>query len=222
MTIQWSRHELSMLPDGESDEEEQSRVVATYEQMVRLLAPSLPPYLHCSQINLIMSRLSPIPQLSVIYRATSPGHPNCNLLTVPYGSLQAAQLGERNLVERLISTMPDEQWRTFRKRWDWDLFAVHNALWEREIASRKEGRGGGGVKWIFMDVWDQALQRPDAHTEPGTDCLHCEFFSFFLDVWTDDCGTGNLPGIFEQWTDQIYHILFLERERKKAKAVVGM
>ncbi|KIJ89606.1 hypothetical protein K443DRAFT_15949 [Laccaria amethystina LaAM-08-1] len=52
-----------------------------------------------------------------------------------------------------------------------------------------------------MDVWDQALQRPDAHTEPGTDCLH----------W-------NLPGIFEQWTDQIYHILFLERERK---AVVG-
>ncbi|KIJ92261.1 hypothetical protein K443DRAFT_440431 [Laccaria amethystina LaAM-08-1] len=182
----WSRHELSMLPDGESDEEEQSRVVATYKQM----------------INLIMSRLSPIPQLSVIYRATSPGHPNCNLLTVPYRSLQAAQLGERNLVERLISTMPDEQWRTFRKRWDWDLFAVHNALWEREIASREEGMGGGGVKWIFMDVWDQALQRPDAHTEPGTDCLH----------W-------NLPGIFEQWTDQIYHILFLERERKKAKAV---
>ena len=29
-----------------------------------------------------------------------------------------------------------------------------------------------------MDVWDQALQRPDAHTEPGTDCLHCEFLFF--------------------------------------------
>jgi hypothetical protein len=40
-----------------------------------------------------------------------------------------------------------------------------------------------------------------------------------LIVGTDDCGTGNLPGIFEQWTDQIYHILFLERERKKAKAL---
>jgi len=45
MTMQWSRHELSMLPDGDSDEEEQSLVVATYKQMVRLLAPSLTPLL---------------------------------------------------------------------------------------------------------------------------------------------------------------------------------
>jgi len=99
---------------------------------------------------------------------------------------------------------------------------VHNALWEQEIASldrlREEGMGGR-VKWIFMDVWDQALQRPDAHTEPGTDCLHCESFYVCALVWIvgiDDCGTGNLPGIFEQWTQQIYHILFLERERKQA------
>ena len=25
------------------------------------------------------------------------------------------------------------------------------------------------------DVWDLSLQRPDAHMEPGKDCLHCEF-----------------------------------------------
>ena len=30
-----------MLPGGESDEEEQSRVVATYKQMVRFLTPFL-------------------------------------------------------------------------------------------------------------------------------------------------------------------------------------
>ena len=78
--------------------------------------------------------------------------------------------------------MPDDRGRRFRKRWDWDLFAVHNALWEQEIANmdseggkkRGGGGGGGGARWLFMDVWDQALQRPDAHTEPGTDCLHCE------------------------------------------------
>jgi hypothetical protein len=168
MMIQWSRHKLSMLPDGESDEEEQSCMVATYKQMV----------------HLIMSRLAPISQLSVIYHATSPSHPNCNLLTVPYCSLQVVQLGEHNLVERLISTIPDEQWWTFRKRWDWDLFAMHNTLWKWEIASLdrvcEEGMGGRRVKWIFMDVWDQALQRPDVHTKPGMDCLHCEFF---LSLW---------------------------------------
>jgi hypothetical protein len=78
------------------------------------------------------------------------------LITVPYRSSQAARIGER-----LISAVPDERWRTFRNRWDWDSFAVLNALWEREIARME--RGGAGR--IFMDVWDQALQRPDAHTE---------------------------------------------------------
>ena len=77
-----------------------------------------------------------------------------------------------------------------------------------------------------MDVWDQALQRPDAHTEPGTDCLHCEFLFFmcicaWLGLMDDFWGIGNLPGIFEQWTHQIYHVLFLEQERKKAGAVGG-
>ena len=135
-----------------------------------------------SQMNLIISRLSPIPQLSVIYRATSPGHSNCNLLTVPYSSSQAAQIGESNLVERLIETLPDDRWRTHRKRWDWDLFAVHNALWEREIAKMERWKEReGGASWLFMDVWDQALQRPDAHTEPGTDCLHCKSLRWFLD-----------------------------------------
>ena len=71
--------------------------------------------------------------------------------------------------------MPDDRGPRFRKRWDRDLFAVHNVLWEREIAKMEgEKRGRRRERWLFMDVWDQALQRPDAHTEPGTDCLHCE------------------------------------------------
>ena len=77
------------------------------------------------------------------------------------------------------------------------MFAVHNALWEQEIAKMEEGEkkrrgGGGGARWLFMDVWDQALQRPDAHTEPGTDCLHCEFLFFmWICAWLglmDDFG----------------------------------
>ena len=46
-----------------------------------------------------------------------------------------------------------------------------------------------------MDVWDQALQRPDAHTEPGTDCLHCEsFLRWFGLLELMICGIGNLLG----------------------------
>ena len=103
------------------------------------------------------------------------------------------------------------------------MFAVHNTLWEQEIAKMERGKEREGrARWLFMDVWDQALQRPDAHTEPGTDCLHCESLRwFFRFVGTDDCGIGNLPGIFEQWTHQIYHVLFLEQERKKARAAIG-
>ena len=45
----------------------------------------------------------------------------------------------------------------------------------------------------------------------------CAWFGLMDDFW----GIGNLPGIFEQWTHQIYHVLFLEQERKKARAVGG-
>lgn len=79
-----------------------------------------------------------------------------------------------------------------RIRWDWDLFEVHNGIWRRKI----EGMGtqGGtydisegmeaeqgqltGAKWYYFDIWDMSLQRPDAHEQPGKDCLHCEFPSF--------------------------------------------
>ena len=48
-------------------------------------------------------------------------------------------------------------------------------------------------------------------------CLICAWLGLMDDFW----GIGNLPGIFEQWTHQIYHVLFLEQERKKARAVGG-
>jgi hypothetical protein len=32
-----------------------------------------------------------------------------------------------------------------------------------------------------VDLWEQALQRPDAHSDPGVDCLHCKpSYDFFL------------------------------------------
>ena len=31
-----------------------------------------------------------------------------------------------------------------------------------------------GARWVYVDLWDQALQRPDAHSDPDVDCLHCK------------------------------------------------
>ncbi|KIK00872.1 hypothetical protein K443DRAFT_593773, partial [Laccaria amethystina LaAM-08-1] len=81
------------------------------------------------------------------WNVKNPGY----LLTVPYCPSRAARIGERP-----IPTMPDERWRTFGNTWDWDSFAVLNALWEREIA-RMESGGGGCLGSGFAE--------PDAHTE---------------------------------------------------------
>jgi hypothetical protein len=77
--------------------------------------------------------------------------------------------------------------RKVRRRWDWDLFDTHSHVWRKEIereqrkreAAVKRGEDMQRVKWLFVDLYEMSLQRPDAHGAPGRDCLHCEFALFF-------------------------------------------
>jgi len=64
------------------------------------------------------------------------------------------------------------------------MFSVHNIVWKSEIEGMERRRNMTGdmgereteAKWRFLDFWEMSLQRPDAHSEPGRDCLHCKLF----------------------------------------------
>lgn len=86
----------------------------------------------------------------------------------------------------LIQSTTDKQQKVVRSRWDWDRFEVHNAEWRQAIADMSNKRdalptSSRSAKWYYMDLWEMALQRPDAHTQnlvdpshENYDCLHCE------------------------------------------------
>ena len=85
---------------------------------------------------------------------------------------------------RLKALVDDPQVKQQRARWDWDLFEPHNEIWRstvgrlmRERNLRKQNGVDAeklGARWVYVDLWDQALQRPDAHSDPAVDCLHCK------------------------------------------------
>ncbi|PFH47457.1 hypothetical protein AMATHDRAFT_102370, partial [Amanita thiersii Skay4041] len=179
----WSRYQLSMLPSRKTGKEEQTRVREAFKQMVKL----------------ITGRLSSIPRLSVYYRSTSPGHPTCIQHAVPYPDYDVALeaegkgMGAVDLSE-VLSPAEEERWR----RQDWDLFGTHNEVWNRTVGRLMRGRREGwmrrvGARWAYWDVWEMAVQRPDAHLQPGVDCLQ----------WC-------LPSLMEEWTRQLYHFLTVE------------
>lgn len=183
----WSRHELAMLPPQKTDKAEQARVKETYKQMVKL----------------VTSRISPISRLAVFYRSTSPGHPVCEKKSAPYANPPDAYFAEQHTVPRLKKLVDTADLKQQRARWDWDLFVPHNEIWRSTVARlmrernwwKRSGADAGklGARWVYMDLWEQALQRPDAHSDPAVDCLH----------WC-------LPSIFNEWTEYLYHLLFLE------------
>jgi hypothetical protein len=147
-------------------------------------------YIHLPQIKLVAERISPIQRLSVYYRATAPGHPGCELSEIPYKDGPEADHIEHDVTGRLQAQVDTLNLKKERARWDWSLFAVHNKMWKWNIQKLDRERGwrelqgnNAGAKWFYMDLWSQALQRPDAHSEPGHDCLHCEFAVSFL--WSD-------------------------------------
>ncbi|KAG6869090.1 hypothetical protein C0993_003410 [Termitomyces sp. T159_Od127] len=162
----WSRHELAMLPPRPTDKEEQARVKETYKQMMKL----------------VIGRIKHLDRLSIFYRSTAPGHPVCEKSADPYSNGIVARDAEKDITPRLKAQVEGEV-KQQRARWDWDLFEVHNELWRKAIdglmrdrAWRRSRTGmAQGAKWYYLDLWSLDLQRPDAHSEPGVDCLHCEY-----------------------------------------------
>ncbi|KAF8987977.1 hypothetical protein BDQ17DRAFT_1258067, partial [Cyathus striatus] len=179
----WSRHEYTMLPTDDMQADQQHRLELTFKQMLRR----------------IRSRLTPLTHLTILYRATSPGHPQCHLSHNPYPSIHTALQSESpsSIPGRLLSSpylTQDE--KDDRLKWDWDRFEAHNELWKESIRKMGETRdrlgvnSGEGARWVYLDIWGMALMRPDAHLEPGVDCLH----------WC-------LPGVLEEWNKQIYQVI---------------
>jgi hypothetical protein len=188
----WSRNDINMLPRNKLPEE-QARLRGCYTGMVDKVA----------------SRLDAISQLTVVYRATSPGHPGCRNRREPYYDIHSARLHESNVRQRLLDDAETEKSRDGRLVWDWDLFPDHNDAWRRKIrylnrmrqkqAFARQGTTKAGAIWIYLDIWDMSLQRPDAHNEP-TDCLH----------WC-------MPVVLNQWTYLLHHALFLQDDTKPRK-----
>ncbi|KAF6758225.1 hypothetical protein DFP72DRAFT_189008 [Ephemerocybe angulata] len=188
----WSREFFTLLKPRNRPVDEQGRLTEAYRQMVRIVGKAL----------------QDIPQLSVYYRATTPGHPNCAARSSPYLNSKTAEAYERDVVGRLTKAVSSSD-REVKLKWDWDLFAVHNDVWRRATSRfdseretwEKDVKNGmlhpgpkkGKAKWRYLEVWNQTLQRPDAHYSPPTDCLN----------WCS-------PAIFDQWTTHLNHILQLE------------
>ncbi len=165
-------------------QEEQGLLEQVYPRMVRCLfcIVRIITDFKRAQMDLIISRLSPLEQTSIYYRSTSPGHPQCKSKKVPYKDIHDAHVQEQNLVQRLQEDgEQDYEDKIMHSRWDWDLFQTHNKLWERRIRSMAQRRplGDKGAKWFYFDIFDLSLQRPDAHHTTSGDCLHCEFFFRF-------------------------------------------
>lgn len=125
-----------------------------------------------------MPRLLDTPRLDIVYRATSPGHPNCEKAYTPvYPALpytdHPAHVASRDT------------------DWGWSTFADVNDMWRRvldeEAADGKTRDGSGQV--VYLDVGEMSGQRPDAHKGNG-DCLH----------WA-------LPGVPSGWIRMLYHVV---------------
>ncbi|KAE9409504.1 hypothetical protein BT96DRAFT_848115 [Gymnopus androsaceus JB14] len=179
----WSRAELPMLR-APKEVEEKALLTDAYSRM----------------IDLVTTRLSPLERTSIYYRSTAPGHPNCEDHSAPYKDMDDARFKEQDLVHRLQEQVDGFGAKLGRSRWDWDEFKHHNEMWNRTIHSVMEKRPAEskGAKWYYFDIWDLSLQRPEAHLEPGKDCLH----------WC-------LPTIYDDWTKLFYHRVQLEEGRAK-------
>ena len=193
----WSRNDINMLPKNKLPEE-LARMRGCYAAMV----------------DKVTARLNPIPQLTAIYRSTSPGHPGCRNRREPYFDLRSALYHETNVRQRLLDDAENDKIREGRKVWDWDLFPDHNDAWRSKIRNSSRRRGSrtasattkatkGGATWLYLDIWDMSLQRPDAHNEP-TDCLH----------WC-------MPVVLNEWTYLLHHVLSLQERKMEMERVAA-
>ncbi|KAH6889081.1 hypothetical protein BKA70DRAFT_485925 [Coprinopsis sp. MPI-PUGE-AT-0042] len=179
----WSRGTLHMLPNRETVEAEHQVLEEVYQDMMQI----------------VIERMNRLRQVKIFYRTTSPAHPACGAKTRPYRNVALAIQAESDLVKQVADWSTNAGERKMRLRWDWDRFDVHNDLWREEVPrlqhKRRALEAGGTAKadlpphWLFVDYWEMALQRPDAHS----DCLH----------WC-------LPAMKNEWSQHLYHLLHLE------------
>ncbi|KAI5831451.1 hypothetical protein K523DRAFT_237519 [Schizophyllum commune Tattone D] len=178
----WSRGVLYLIPQS-TLEEEHRILTEAYRKMARI---------H-------IERLRSVPRAKIFFRSTSPGHPSCQRLTRPYPNIVQAETAEADPSKRLMVTGKNKEERFTFARWDWDQFAPHNEIFHEEIArenARQSAPRGRPPRWHYLDVYNIALQRPDAHWEPGKDCLH----------WCT-------PVVVDEWTRQLLHQLALVEGR---------
>lgn len=112
------------------------------------------------QARTLLSRLSVIPSLDLVYRSTTPAHPDCEKATTPlYPALPFIEFYKH----------PD---------WSWGSFGDLNHVWAEELdAAAPEGKSRSGASVAFLNVTEMAGQRPDAHMANG-DCLHVSLRTF--------------------------------------------
>ncbi|TFK23231.1 hypothetical protein FA15DRAFT_670730 [Coprinopsis marcescibilis] len=185
----WSRGKIYVLPEKVAPAEEQTALTNMYSDMIKV----------------VLKRIEPLKRTTVMYRATSAGHPGCNEQLSPYTSYAQAFTTEAIHGKRVRKFFKSVEERKTQLRLDWDMFDVHNMIWKDHIIGQEQKRKldtkgaanatTGGPKWLFLDVWGMSLQRADAHYQAG-DCLH----------W---CA----PSIYWEWTRHLYHTLYLESEK---------
>ncbi|RXW21805.1 hypothetical protein EST38_g4030 [Candolleomyces aberdarensis] len=84
--IYWSRQYLTILKPRNRPTDEQNRLTEAYRQMVRTIS----------------NQLKDVGGLSIYYRATAPGHPNCAMRSSPYRNGKVAETFEDDVVGRLM------------------------------------------------------------------------------------------------------------------------
>ncbi|KAF5332207.1 hypothetical protein D9611_008173 [Ephemerocybe angulata] len=186
----WSRGTMYMLPEVGSLEKEREALTNVYTAMVKIM----------------IRKMSQYPRLTVFYRATNAGHPSCHRYNKPSKDAAEAHREAARYLELSDASASNEVDRKVRRRWDWDYLNVLSQVWKTEIEHQEWLRrtmklrnqsGGVGMRWLYVDVYEMSLQRPDAHAVPGKDCLH----------WC-------LPAVYSEWTRHLYHILYLEMEQE--------
>ncbi|KAM0791788.1 hypothetical protein ACM66B_004051 [Microbotryomycetes sp. NB124-2] len=129
----------------------------------------------------LVSDLATRPMLDIIYRSTSPGHPNCEKAFTPVYPAPVDVFQDHPL----HNTTKDNDW-------NWKQFEDVNEIWKRhfdQVWLEKKGSTALTNRFAYLDVTEMSGQRPDAHKGNG-DCLH----------WT-------LPGVPNYWIRMVWHVM---------------
>ncbi|KAF9446706.1 hypothetical protein P691DRAFT_732731 [Macrolepiota fuliginosa MF-IS2] len=218
----WSRGAWYMLPNTGDVPEQQSRVTMAFKKMIELITSRLDPTPQLSIYYRATAPGHPACPSSTFYNtflvnSTIVSPPSDNkteskrfidkptFYTDPHPNVSIARLAMSDIRQGLEASTIDSQQKVVRSRWDWDRLEVHNAEWKQAIDDLIAGQktperrdNSKRAKWYYMDIWDMALQRPDAHTQNLVDPKHENY----------DCLHWCVPGVVEQWTEYLNHLIF--------------